>query len=247
MLLYKEAYMKRNHIVLLTGAVLITILMGSCDALFANQFKAAGLGQPTAEQLATQAQSTDPAVSQPALALQVEAQLEAGGATPLINNLVNVLIDQGSSLGTLADSGATMNSFIAALVPAETLATPGGLASAIDAIAGSLPDLTALAGSVEGDSFAASGLNAQNLAMTAALATVFSNLEPTTPGSSVGTELEAYYVASAAATASGDPVPNISGYVTVPVGVDLSALLGAGSTVDTLLQVAGIDLSSFTS
>ena len=83
--------------------------------------------------------------------------------------------------------------------------------------------------------------------MTAALATVFTNLEPATPGSSVGTELEAFYSASAAATAAGNPVPNITGYVTVPVGVDLNALLGAGSTVDTLLQVAGIDLSSFTS
>lgn len=239
--------MKRNHIVLFLGAVLIAVLMGSCDALFTNQFKAAGLGQPTTEQLAAQAQSTDPAVSQPAIALEVEAQLEAGGATPLINNLVNVLIDQGSSLETLADSGATMNEFIGALVPAETLATPGGLASAIDAIADSLPDLTALAGTVEGDSFATTGLNAQNLAMTAALATVFSNLESTTPGSSVGTELEAFYVASAAATASGDPAPTISDYVTVPVGVDIGALLGAGTTVDTLLQVAGIDLSSFTS
>ena len=117
--------MKRNHLALFVGVVLITMLMGSCDALFTNQFKAAGLGQPTADQLAAQAQSTDPAVSQPALALEVEAQLEAGGATPLIDNLVNVLIDQGSALDTLADSGATMNDFIGALVPVETLATPG--------------------------------------------------------------------------------------------------------------------------
>lgn len=240
--------MKRNHMMLFIGAALIALLMGSCDALFTNQFKAAGLGQPTSEQLEQQAQSEDPAVSQPAIALEVEAQLEAGGATPLINNLVNVLIDQGGSLDTLADSGATMNDFIGALVPAETLATPGGLASAIDAIAGSLTDLTALAGSVEGDSFAVDGLNAQNLAMTAALATVFTSLDFVAPGSSsVGQALEAYYDDSATATAAGNPIPNISGYVTVPAGVDIGALLGAGSTVDTLLQVAGIDLSSFTS
>ena len=37
--------MKRNHIVLLIGAILIALSMGSCDVLFENQFAAAGLGQ----------------------------------------------------------------------------------------------------------------------------------------------------------------------------------------------------------
>lgn len=234
--------MKRNHTMLFIGAALIALLMGSCDALFTNQFKAVGLGQPTAEQLAQQAQSEDPAVSQPALALQVEAQLEAGGAAPLIDNLVNVLIDNGSSLETLADDSGTMNDFIGALVPEEVLNTPGGLASAIDAIAGSLADLTALAGSVEGDSFAVDGLNAQDLAMTAALATLFSNLEPSDPSSTVGTELEAFFNASAS-----DPTTAIADFVTVPGTVDFDALFGAGGTVDILLQVAGIDLSAFSS
>lgn len=44
--------MKRNHIVLFLGAVLIAILMGSCDALFTNQFKTAGLGQISQDKIA---------------------------------------------------------------------------------------------------------------------------------------------------------------------------------------------------
>jgi len=44
--------MKRNHMALFIGVVLVTMLMGSCDALFTNQFKAAGLGQVSQDKIA---------------------------------------------------------------------------------------------------------------------------------------------------------------------------------------------------
>ena len=234
--------MKRNHIVLLIGAILIALSMGSCDVLFENQFAAAGLGQPTAEQLADMADSDDPAVAQPALALEVEALLEEGGARPIVDGLVNVLLDGG--LEGAGDSDDAMGELIDALIPEGILDEPGALAAAIDAITGSLADLDALADSVEGDSFAADGIDVQTLAMTAALATVFNTLEPA-PGSSIGEALESYYSDTADADASGDPAPDISDYLTVPPGTDFGTLFGEGSTVYVLLTVAGIDMNSF--
>lgn len=47
----KEAKMKRTKTAVLLSAFLVAILMGSCDALFTNQFQAIGLGQVSAEDL----------------------------------------------------------------------------------------------------------------------------------------------------------------------------------------------------
>jgi len=233
--------MKRNHIVLIIGAILIALSMGSCDVLFENQFAAAGLGQPTAEQLADMADSDDPAIAQPALALEVEALLEEGGARPIVDGLVDVLLN--GDLEGVGDSGDAMGDLIGSLIPEGLLDEPGALAAAIDAITGSLADLDALADSVEGDSFAADGIDVQTLAMTAALATVFNTLEPA-GDSSIGEALESYYSAAADAETSGDPAPDISTYLTVPPGTDFGTLFGEGSTVYVLLTVAGIDMNS---
>ena len=43
--------MKRNRVALFIGVVLVAILMGSCDALFTNQFRAAGLGQVSQDKI----------------------------------------------------------------------------------------------------------------------------------------------------------------------------------------------------
>lgn len=45
--------MKRQNVMLLIMVALVAGLLGSCDALFENQFKAAGLGQVTSESLGT--------------------------------------------------------------------------------------------------------------------------------------------------------------------------------------------------
>lgn len=238
----KEAFVKRHQFAFLVGALVLVLLAGSCDALFENQFAAAGLGQPTAEQLADLADSDDPAVAQPALALEVEARLLAGGARPIVDGLVNVLLEGG--LEGIGDSGDAMGDLIGALIPEGILDTPGALAAAIDAITGSLADLDALAASVEGDSFAAGGIDVQTLAMTAALATVFDTLDPA-PGLSIGEALESYYTDLADADSSGDPAPDISDYLTIPPGTDFGTLFGEGSTVYVLLTVAGIDMNSF--
>jgi len=43
--------MKRNHLPIILGMALIALLMGSCDALFTNQFQTLGLGQVSSEDL----------------------------------------------------------------------------------------------------------------------------------------------------------------------------------------------------
>ena len=236
--------MKRNHLPIILGMALIALLMGSCDALFENQFGNAGLWQPTAAELAAQASDSNPAVAQPALSLQVEAELNTGGGTPLVENLVDVLLTQGSSLNGMTTSGDnSMNTIINALVPAETLSTPGALAAAIDAIQGTLDNLNALAANVDasGGSYAVEGVNSQNLAMTAALATVFDTLDPAASSSysSVGVALEAYMTASATGT------PDIADFVSLPIGTDFGTLFDSGTTVGILFGAAGVNLSSF--
>lgn len=237
--------MKRNHLPILLGMVLIALLMGSCEAMFENQFGKAGLGQPSDAEIAAQAASSDPVVAQPALALKVEAKLNAGGGTPLVENLVDALLTQGSNLDTLTTPGSTtMNSIITTLVPAQTLSTPGALAAAIDAIASTLPDLNTLAGTVNGGSYAASGLNTQNLAMTAALATIFTSLAPAGSDATVGAALENYQKAVATAEANNTAAPNIATYIKLTDSTtDFEALFTSGSTVSTLFSAAGVDFN----
>jgi len=236
--------MKRNHLPIILGMALIALLMGSCDALFENQFGNAGLGKPSDAEIAAQASDSNPAVAQPALSLQVEAELNTGGGTPLVENLVDVLLTQGSSLNGMTTSGDnSMNTIINALVPAETLSTPGALAAAIDAIQGTLDNLNALAANVDasGGSYAVEGVNSQNIAMTAALATVFDTLDPAASSSysSVGVALEAYMTASATGT------PDIADFVSLPIGTDFGTLFDSGTTVGILFGAAGVNLSSF--
>ncbi|PKL07031.1 MAG: hypothetical protein CVV53_01385 [Spirochaetae bacterium HGW-Spirochaetae-9] len=240
--------MKRNHLSIILGMALIALLMGSCDALFENQFGSAGLGQPSDAEIAEQATSSDPAVAQPALALQVESKLDAANATPLIENLVDVLLTQGSNLDTMTTSGSTtMSDILEALVPAETLSTPGALAAAIDAIASTLPNLTTLANSVlansdDGDAYDAEGLNTQNLAMTAALATIFTSLSPVGSNTSVGDALENYNNAVVAYETNGGSAPDIASFITLTdSSTDFEALFTSGSTVSTLFAAAGVN------
>jgi hypothetical protein len=237
--------MKRKHLSIILGMALIALLMGSCDALFENQFGNAGLGKPSDAEIAAQANDPDPAIAQPALALQVEAELEAGGGTALVENLVDVLLTQGSNLDTMTTSGSTtMSDIITALVPAETLSTPGALAAAIDAIAGTLPDLTALAGTVTGDSYAAEGLNTQNLAMTAALATIFTSLSPVGSDATVGAALESYNNAVVAYETNGGPAPDIASFITLTdSSTNFDTLFTSGSTVSTLFAAAGVNFA----
>ncbi|HWR12437.1 MAG TPA: hypothetical protein VN445_11480 [Rectinemataceae bacterium] len=67
--------MKRNHVMLFLGAATIAILMGSCDALFTNQFQTLGLGQ-VSHQMITEAVAggTDAIIAQ--------SGLEEGGVSP---------------------------------------------------------------------------------------------------------------------------------------------------------------------
>lgn len=233
--------MKHRITAVFAGAVLIALLMGSCDALFTNQFKAAGLGQPTAADIAAQAASSDPAIAQPALSLQVEAKLDAGGAAPVVENLVGVLIDNPDQLKNMTGSSADMNTVLTGL----GLNDPAKVESIIDSILGTKTELDKLAGTVTGDSFAASGLDSQKLATTAALATVLDKLTPADPTESVGKSLADFVAAYQAAP---DPsTVNISTYVTTSAtfGDDIkTALTDSNSTVGKLLLVAGIDVST---
>ena len=226
--------MKRNHLSIILGMALIALLMGSCDALFENQFGNAGLGQPTTAELAEQAASSDPVVAQPALALLVEAELDEANATPLITNLVDVLLTQGSTLDS-----TSMDSFLGALVPDTLLDNPGDLADAIDAIEATLANLSTLAGTVTGDSYEVEGLNTQNLAMTAALATIFDALDPGPGYGSVGEALEAFINDPAAS-------PDINDYLAAS-SVDFDTLFADGSDVAILFGAAGVDFGEFNS
>jgi len=226
--------MKRNHLSIILGMALIALLMGSCDAMFENQFGKAGLGKPSDADIAAQANDPDPAIAQPALALQVEAELDAGGGTALVENLVDVLLTQGASLNNLDGSASSMNDFIEALIPANLLDDPAAFAAAIDAIANTLPALTTLAGTVSGDSYAVEGLNTQNLAMTAALATVFDTLDPVGGYATTGEALAAFYTDSQSGSV------NIASYIGAS-SADFDTLFASGSTVGILFGAAGVN------
>ncbi len=232
--------MKRTKTAVFLSAFLIAILMGSCDALFENQFKALGLGQPSEDEIAEQAASSDPVVAQAALAIQVGTQLEDSGAAPLVDNFVNVLIDQGSNLENLTTSSDNINSVLAQLVSEELLSDPEALEAAIQGIIDSQAQLDALADTVDGDSFAASGLDTQQLAITAALGTIFSDLEVSATNTSGATSVAAAIADFVAAGAGAD----VADYLALAAGADIQADLTApGSTTATLLLVAGIDVA----
>lgn len=99
--------MKRNQIALLLGAVLIVMVMGSCDSLFTNQFQTWRLGQVSKDSLVAAANSGDVAT------LIAESGLNSGeGVSPSF--LAAATVDQ-----------TTANEIIAAL---ETAATAPGAA-----------------------------------------------------------------------------------------------------------------------
>lgn len=230
--------MKRNHLPIILGMALIALLMGSCDALFENQFGNAGLWQPTAAELAAQASDSNPAVAQPALSLQVDNKLKASGAAPIVENLVPTLINEGSKLSTIGTNSGDMNTFLEKLVPSETLDDPVALAKAINGIISTGVELDALANSAGAStSYAASGINTQQLATTAVLATVFKTMTV------VGTSTAAN-VGEALAEFVTTPGAIITDYIDF-TAFSTTDLTASGTTANTLLLLAGIDVGSW--
>lgn len=234
--------MKKRGILFFTLAILTIFLLGSCDnpALYGNLFGEAGLGKPSQEKLDEQAQSDDPAVAQPALALTVENNLEASGAAPVVEGLVDLIIEGNAALEDLATDGSSMDTVLETLIPPEVLSQPNGIADLIDSIIATLPDLDAFAASVSADGFAAEGSDVQTLAMTAVFATVFNELDPVTPGASVGDAIQAFYD-----DYQLNPAVTIDAYVTIAPGTDFGTLLSAdGSTTAVLLNLVGLDIAA---
>lgn len=81
--------MRRNHIVLILSAILITVFMGSCDSLFTNQFKTLGLGQVSKDSLTTAAAAGDFET------LIAESGLNSGSISPSF--LAAATVDQATA------------------------------------------------------------------------------------------------------------------------------------------------------
>lgn len=230
--------MKHMKKLALLSVILLTLLMGSCgNILFENQFGKAGLGQPTDADIDAQAQSSNPVIAQPALAIKVETKLETSGAAPIVNNLVNVLVEQGSNLSSIGNSSADMNSFLTTLIPEETLNTPGALAAAINGIVSAQSDLDALATSAGTNTvYSVNGVNSLQMATTGVLAQVFTTM-------TVGAGATSTDVGGALEEFINTPNANITDYVNFG-GIDETTLT-SDPTTNTLLLLAGIDVSAW--
>ena len=206
--------MKRNQIALLLGAVLIVMVMGSCDALFTNQFQTWRLGQVSQDSLVAAASDGDVAT------LIAESGLNSGeGVSPSF--LAAATVDQ-----------ATADAIVAAL---ETAATdPGATPETVQASEALIVEIQL---EVSG------GKDFIDNIVTAIGTIDFNNFNPVSNPTDLASLLSALFPARSAKTLpTGWSQADIAAVIDAIVGVNgnLQALAGT-LTVDQQYLISGID------
>ena len=206
--------MKRNQIALLLGAVLIVLVMGSCDSLFTNQFQTWRLGQVSKDSLVTAAASGD------VTTLISASGLNSGeGVSPSF--LAAATVDQ-----------ATADAIVAALETAA--AAPGAAPETVQASQALIVEIQ----------LEVSGGKAFIDNIVTAIGTIdFNNFNPVSNPSDLASLLSALFPARSAKTLpAGWSRADIAAVIDaiISVNVNLSSLAGT-LTVDQQYLVSGID------
>ncbi|MHB9152926.1 MAG: hypothetical protein ACYC2S_09730 [Spirochaetales bacterium] len=206
--------MKRNQIVLLLGAVLIVVIMGSCDSLFTNQFQTWRLGQVSQDSLVAAATSGD------VTTLIAESGLNSGeGVSPSF--LAAATVDQ-----------ATADAIVAALETAA--ADPGATQETVQASEALIVEIQ----------LEVSGGKAFIDNIVTAIGTIdFNNFNPVSNPSDLASLLSALFPARSAKTLpAGWSQADIAAVIDAIISVNgnLSSLAGT-LTVDQQYLVSGID------
>lgn len=206
--------MKRNQIALLLGAVLIVLVMGSCDSLFTNQFQTWRLGQVSKDSLVTAAANGD------VTTLIAESGLNSGeGVSPSF--LAAATVDQ-----------ATADAIVAALETAA--AAPGATPETVQASEALIVEIQ----------LEVSGGKAFIDNIVTAIGTIdFNNFNPVSNPSDLASLLSALFPARSAKTLpAGWSQSDIAAVIDAIVGVNgnLSSLAGT-LTVDQQYLISGID------
>jgi|GEM_PF-821262 len=206
--------MKRNHIGLLLGAVVIVMVMGSCDALFTNQFQTWRLGQVSKDSLVSAASSGDVAT------LIAQSGLKSGeGVSPSF--LAAATVDQ-----------ATADAIVNALE--DAIAAPGATTETIQASEALIVEIQL---EVSG------GKDFIDNIVTAIGTIDFNNFNPVSNPSDLASLLSALFPARGAKTLpAGWTQADIAAVINAIVAVNgnLSSLAGT-LTVDQQYLISGID------